>query len=143
MSSASSRGNAVNVRKDATKLNRGGKTQNKSASRPGRAANAQNKIANKPTRAVKTQNKAANSPNLGGKAADDEVVAVAEDVANNGTIKVKAVVAVDAVAVMCRIVSAGGNANENRSAMIAQRPKCAKLQVNRRRRANRSRSRRP
>jgi hypothetical protein len=140
--SASNRGNAVNAQsKDGNKPNRGEKTPNKAASRPGRVANAQIETASKPSRAVKARSKAANNPNPGGKAADNEVDEVAEEIAINGTIKVKTIVDGAAIAVVSRFVSAGGNGN--RSAMIAQRPICATIQPNRCRRANRSRGRRP
>jgi len=116
-SSASKRGNAVNVpNRDARKPNRAGKTPNKAANKPGRAANAQIETASKPSRAVKAWSKAANNPNLGEKVADNEVAEVAEEVAANGTIKVKAIVGGAAVAVVSRIGSAGGNGN--RSATI-------------------------
>jgi hypothetical protein len=108
----------VNVQnRYASKPNRGGKTQNRAANKPSLAANAQIETGSSPSRAVKARSKAANNPSLGGQAADNEVDEVAEDVAINGTTRVKAIVGAAAVAVMSRIVSAGGNGN--RSATIA------------------------
>ena len=101
---ASDRGNAVNARnKGASNPNRAGKTPNKAASKLGRAANAQIETASKPSRAEKDRSKAANNPNLGGKVADNGAGVAAEDVADSGTIKVAAIVAVGAVAVASRI----------------------------------------
>jgi hypothetical protein len=116
--SASNRGSVVNDQiKVGNKRNRAWKTPNKAGNKPGRAANAQIETASKPSRAVKARSKAANNPNLGEKVADNEVDEVAEEVAANGMIKVKAIVGGAAVAVVSRIGSAGGNGN--RSATIA------------------------
>jgi hypothetical protein len=105
----SNRGNGVNVPgKAVNKLKLGGKTRKRAASKPGRAANAPIKSASKSKAAVKARSEDAINPDHAGKAADNEAGEVAEDVAINGTLQVKAIVAVAVFAMASRIASEGG-----------------------------------
>jgi hypothetical protein len=140
--SENGRRSAGNVQiKVPAKLNRFGTIRSKAAMKDGRPANAQIKIASKPDPAGKGRSRTEDLPDLDEKVADGEVDEVAADVAINGTIKARAIVAVHVVAVANRIANAGQLVNENGSATIARILTCARYLPSQHPLRNRSRSR--